>query len=710
MEELNFKLKHLDHEHFLQQPLQTLANWKTDSIRAIDQFYEQKQQEVLELNKLNFTKYQDKINDLKHQLNITADDSADNSRLENLHDRYKSLEVLLNITVVTKSISIDGSFCLFETCDDDQLLLKSEPKLKRKETNLESHQLIWLKSNEADTSSVIESITSLQKVFGHTIVFNDIEQCLKLLEETKDTTTFLVCSQNLTDDVLSKIHHSYFNILRTYVYCYDDERRSNQKHNLNFPEVKHVYTQLNQLVNDLSEDVQTYLKHERITSSFLDLTNEGRTAAETDITGWPCLIATLSSLSYPDDCCHRLVHCLKEFYSDNPAQITVLDEFQSNYTSSDALRWYTRDSFLFRLINRALRQHNIELIFLFGFYIKDLYLQLEDANKYFQTETSFTVYRGQQISRVEIKNLQKWEFISNNSFLSTTRQRSLATVFLNQSAKLEDECQSILFEIQVDCRQLENIFAPPFADISTFSQFPEECEILFLNGTQFQIVEVVFSRTENFWIAKLELTSNSHLGYGYEYDEILPITKKTILKKCLRRFPDRLNGMSLDDIDSIFTQLLNLYPTEKWLMAFKFWCIAGYYHRHLRTDKNYNVILKYYKVAIDILTEMNDDECLIDLGKLYEATGHCYYHFIGDTTEAQKHYHIAANYFESVIEKGLLKPVDKIFLEHEIAPLRLDFPSVLFTNQDPEEEEDSPDSEEISWSGVHPESIHSALD
>ncbi len=435
---------------------------------------------------------------------------------------------------------------------------------------------------------------------------------------------------------------------------------------------------MNQLLNDLSEDVRTYLKHERITSSFETLTDYGRTAESVDLTAWSCLITALCSLPYPDNCCYRLVHYLKEYYDGNPTQRKILDEFQSNYTSSDALRWYTRDSFLFRSINIASRQHNIELIFLFGFYIKDLYQQLEHAHKKFQTETSFTVYRGQSISRVEIKKLTKWEFIINNCFLSTTRQRSLATIFLNQFSKLEDEYQSVLFEIEVNCQQQEILDVPPFADISSFSQFPDECEILFSNGSQFEIVEVEYSESEHFWIVKLKLVSNSPLCYDDEYHEMLPITNKTMLKQCVRLLPCRLRGMSLDDIHDIFTQLSNLYATEKWLAAFEFWCIAKYYDRHRKTDQNYNVIIKYYGLAIDILKEINDDGYLTDLGQLHADTGDCYYLHIEDTTVAQKYYHTAANYFENALNKGLIKPgIETHMIENKVLLLRRDKPSVL---------------------------------
>jgi hypothetical protein len=39
--------------------------------------------------------------------------------------------------------------------------------------------------------------------------------------------------------------------------------------------------------------------------------------------------------------------------------------------------WYTRDSFLYRVVNMALRSKNIVIIWKFRFIIQDIYQQLE---------------------------------------------------------------------------------------------------------------------------------------------------------------------------------------------------------------------------------------------------------------------------------------------------------------------------------------------
>ncbi|CAF1685930.1 unnamed protein product, partial [Didymodactylos carnosus] len=68
------------------------------------------------------------------------------------------------------------------------------------------------------------------------------------------------------------------------------------------------------------------------------------------------------------------------FYKENDYELKIISEFDENYISNDAIRWYTRESFLYRLLNKALRTENIDIIFKFRFFIVDLYNQLKQEH------------------------------------------------------------------------------------------------------------------------------------------------------------------------------------------------------------------------------------------------------------------------------------------------------------------------------------------
>ncbi len=64
--------------------------------------------------------------------------------------------------------------------------------------------------------------------------------------------------------------------------------------------------------------------------------------------------------------------CYNE-YNDNEKELALVQEFESKYSPNNALWWYTRESFVHKMLNKALRTQDIELLFLFRFFIHDIY-------------------------------------------------------------------------------------------------------------------------------------------------------------------------------------------------------------------------------------------------------------------------------------------------------------------------------------------------
>ncbi|CAF4597674.1 unnamed protein product, partial [Rotaria magnacalcarata] len=115
---------------------------------------------------------------------------------------------------------------------------------------------------------------------------------------------------------------------------------------------------------------------------------------------------------------------------------------------------------------------DIDLLFLFRFFIRDIHKQLQEL----QCSTPLRVYRGQLVSNDELQTLKAslGQFISMNSFLSTSLDRRLALSFLT-SSPVTDDLQRILFEIDLD-PTLAGI--KPFANITSNSFFADEQEVL----------------------------------------------------------------------------------------------------------------------------------------------------------------------------------------------------------------------------------------
>lgn len=161
---------------------------------------------------------------------------------------------------------------------------------------------------------------------------------------------------------------------------------------------------------------------------------------------------------------------------------------------------YTQESFLYRMINKAFRTGNARVLLLFRSVIGDIQRQLTQE----QFQAPVSVFRGQLMSPEEIDKLRRsvGELISINSFLSTSIHRKKAVKFLFYGNIIPDT-NHVLFEIEAD-PHLANV--KPFADISRFSQFPDEQEILFMARSIFRIEDV---REEgNITVIRLKLCSS----------------------------------------------------------------------------------------------------------------------------------------------------------------------------------------------------------
>lgn len=183
-------------------------------------------------------------------------------------------------------------------------------------------------------------------------------------------------------------------------------------------------------------------------------------------------------------------------------QLLLIEQFQNTYKPEDVINWYTQETFLYRLLNQALRTQDVNNIFQFRLVIIDLYRQL---NQLFQSSMSsiqrHTVYRGQRMSYSEIQNLHSNTngLISWNSFVSTTLHETRAKSF-SQKAKPEErkETVAVVFALILD-PEIARTINKPFADISGQSRYASEAEVLLSIGTVFRLdkVEQLSSDTWN---------------------------------------------------------------------------------------------------------------------------------------------------------------------------------------------------------------------
>jgi hypothetical protein len=142
---------------------------------------------------------------------------------------------------------------------------------------------------------------------------------------------------------------------------------------------------------------------------------------------------------------------------------------------------YTKEPFIYSILNQALKKQNIEVIVMMGFFIQALHCHL--MVKYLSEELSeMTVYRGQDMSIEDLENMKQSKngLLSFNNFLLTSKNREISYMFAD-SAQQDDSLVEVLFEMKIDPSNIDI----SYASLDNISAYEDEKEILFSMNTFF---------------------------------------------------------------------------------------------------------------------------------------------------------------------------------------------------------------------------------
>lgn len=266
--------------------------------------------------------------------------------------------------------------------------------------------------------------------------------------------------------------------------------------------MKGINVELDQLVSQINEDhVSRWEMEEPLLINVFNTIGEAGKST-TEINGefvfYQLLISCLLRLNSNEIDRKELISRFEKEYEGNHVELGRLHELQYDYLPDKALWWYTRESFFYKTLNAALRNQNIEMIILYRSYISDVYRQLQR----YQSKCSVRVYRSQLMLTTELDNLRKNidQFVSVNSFLSTTTNRAVAHMYMAERIQ-QHTLERVLFVIDADSQVIK---MTPFANITKYSHFDEESEVLFMLGSIFRIVSISFD-DDQVWIIQMSL-------------------------------------------------------------------------------------------------------------------------------------------------------------------------------------------------------------
>ncbi|CAF1513730.1 unnamed protein product [Adineta steineri] len=381
-------------------------------------------------------------------------------------------------------------------------------------TRLELYILIWLDKRPSIIDTQPEIQKQLRSIINNLKIFYNFDECRQFIEKIKDEHLIIISNEKWGRQLVSTMDE-WPQINTVYVYCMSDQleaARSEFKQH-----AKITVTSIDELVPKVLHDQP--IRERRESFLFLGNSKEQQANSGTTTPSYSFLLfelfldgILLTNRTGDKD---ELINLCKIEYNGNEIEGRRIDEFQQTYTPETAITWYTKDCFVYRILNKALRMQNIDVLLACRFLIRDIHDQLVKLQQEQNIDT-ITVYRGQIIPVADLKRMKRneRELISFHSFLSTSYNRCQAIAFAISKPD-DDSFINVLFEIKFD-RSLSPLpTSKPFADVQALSYISEENEVLFTIGSHFRLNRTHYDHEDHLHIIELMYVSVSQIMKDY---------------------------------------------------------------------------------------------------------------------------------------------------------------------------------------------------
>ncbi|CAF3478114.1 unnamed protein product [Rotaria socialis] len=363
---------------------------------------------------------------------------------------------------------------------------------------VQNYLVIWVDGNiDENIEDCRNTLAQLRAAVSEVNMCTTPEGCIEFLNEMDDGKAFVISSGALGQSLVSDIH-GMPKVDAIYIFC--GNKAHHEPWAKDWPKIRGVFTSIKSICESLKE-VAHECDHDSIPMSFVpkQTVTEGATGSDPkNLDQLPptymySVIFKDIILEIDDDDDEKSMNTLVKFCQQQDIPAAQINELKHKYHQKSPVWWYTREMFLYGMLNRGLRSLDMEAMVKLGFFIRSLHRQLEQLHQEQSAKfkKSFTVYRGQGMSKEDFQNLldSKGGLLSFNNFLSTSMEPKVGMKFVERSMRRNEDIVGVIFIMTVDQSKISTSNTP-FALIDEHSAIRSEQEILFTMHTVFRVVEI----------------------------------------------------------------------------------------------------------------------------------------------------------------------------------------------------------------------------
>jgi len=313
--------------------------------------------------------------------------------------------------------------------------------------------------------------------------FTDWKKASTYIREAKAICHVITSGTN-GESLIKEIHLSQ-QVSQIHILCQNKDCHSSLF--TNYEKVSSVETDLKTIVNQIEQSLLNWYKQasslKTTLPAFAPVFDESDKSTMNNLHRYLKVIPRFKSYSQAKN---DFVNLSKAVYSDHQ-NVKSIQEFEQNYhqlKKSDILKWYTKDSFLYKVTNNCLRIATSDSIQYCRLILSDIERAIKECYQEKSKHFNGLLYRGAYLSEQEWMNLKANinREIEMHGFLSASKKKNVALNFLKA-----DPTNKVIITILIP--KGPNDQEQGFAEISEFSEYASEQEVLFNVRSRFTVLE-----------------------------------------------------------------------------------------------------------------------------------------------------------------------------------------------------------------------------
>ncbi|CAF2089778.1 unnamed protein product [Rotaria magnacalcarata] len=241
----------------------------------------------------------------------------------------------------------------------------------------QNYLVIWVDGNiDENTEDCRNTLAQLRAAVSEVNVCTTPEGCIEFLNKMDDGKAFIISSGALSQHFVADIH-GMPRVDAIYIFCGNKARH--ESWSKDWPKIRGVFTSIKPICESLKK-VAHECNHDSIPMSFVPKQIVAEGAADPDQKNLDQLPPSyMYSVIFKDiileinDAESKSMKTLVKFCREKNISEHEINEFSRKYHSKSAVWWYTKEIFLYGMLNRGLKSLDMEAMCKLVFFIRSLH-------------------------------------------------------------------------------------------------------------------------------------------------------------------------------------------------------------------------------------------------------------------------------------------------------------------------------------------------